>query len=150
MINETASKAPEFEEKVLQIRRVSKKTKGGNTISFAALVVVGNKNGKVGSGYAKARDVATAIGKAVAKAKRNMLDVKIKDTTIAHPVSAKYESAHVILKPAPKGTGVIAGGSIRSVVELSGIKNISAKMVGANNKVSNIRCTIDALRKLKG
>ncbi len=140
----------EFEEKVLQIRRVSKKTKGGNTISFAALVVVGNKNGKVGTGYSKAKDVATAIGKAVAQAKRNLIVVKLKDNSIAHLVSAKYESAHVILKPAPKGTGIIAGGSIRSVVELSGIKDISAKMIGANNKISNVRCTLEALGKLKG
>lgn len=140
----------EFEEKVLQIRRVSKKTKGGNTISFAALVVVGNKNGKVGSGYAKASDVSSAIAKAVGQAKKSLMDIKVTEGTISHLVSAKYNSAHVLLKPAPKGTGIIAGGSIRSVVELSGIKDISAKMIGANNKISNVRCTLEALKKLKG
>jgi small subunit ribosomal protein S5 len=140
----------EYEEKVLQIRRVSKKTTGGNQICFTALVVIGNRLGKVGAGYGKAKDVASAVTKAIGIAKKNLVDVKMKESTIAHLVDAKYESARVMVKPAPKGTGVIAGGSIRTVLELAGIKDVSAKMIGANNKISNVRCTIKALQKLRG
>ncbi|OGC38360.1 30S ribosomal protein S5, partial [candidate division WWE3 bacterium RBG_13_37_7] len=117
----------EFEERIIEINRTSKKTKGGNTMSFAALVVVGNRNGKVGTGYAKAREVAIAVSKALAKARKDMIDVKIKGTTIAHEVSDKYGSAKVFMKPAPKGSGIIAGGSVRVVLELAGIHDISSK-----------------------
>ncbi len=144
------AKFDEIEEKVLEIKRVSKKTKGGNTIAFAVLVVVGNNNGRVGVGYGKAPDVATSINKAVSKAKKSMVGIKLNGSTISHEVIAKYESAKVFLKPAPKGTGVIAGGAVRPVLELAGIRDISAKMIGANNKISNVRCTLKALKKLKG
>ncbi|KKS31931.1 30S ribosomal protein S5 [candidate division WWE3 bacterium RIFOXYB1_FULL_43_24] len=144
------AKFDEIEEKVLEIRRVSKKTKGGNTIAFAVLAVVGNHNGRVGVGYGKAPDVATSINKAMGKAKKSMVEIKLSGPTIAHEVTAKYESAKVFLKPAPKGTGVIAGGAVRAVLELAGIKDISAKMIGSNNKISNVRCTLKALKKLKG
>ncbi len=144
------AKFDEIEEKVLEIKRVSKKTKGGNTIAFAVLVVVGNNNGRVGVGYGKAPDVATSINKAVSKAKKSMVEIKLNGSTISHEVIAKYESAKVFLKPAPKGTGVIAGGAVRPVLELAGIRDISAKMIGANNKISNVRCTLKALKKLKG
>jgi small subunit ribosomal protein S5 len=140
----------EFEEKVLQIRRVSKKTSGGNSIGFTALVVVGDKNHRVGVGYGKATDVTSAINKGIGAAKKAIYTVKITDNTIAHEVTAKFGSAKVYLKPAPKGTGIIAGGAIRNVIELSGIKDISAKMIGANNKMCNIKATIEALKKLKG
>lgn len=140
----------EYEERVIQIRRVSKKTQGGNAIGFTALAVVGNKNGKVGVGYGKAKDVAGAISKAIGEGKKNLVEIKIKESTIAHEVTAKFGSAKVFLKPAPKGTGIIAGGSIRTVVELAGIKDISGKMIGANNKICNIKGTINALKKLKG
>ncbi len=140
----------DFEEKVIQIKRVSKKTKGGNSISFTALVVVGDKKGKVGTALAKSKDVATAVQKAIAKAKDNLIEIKIKDTTIAHEVFAKFGAARVLLKPAPEGTGIIAGGTVRDVVELAGIRNVSSKMLGSNNKVSNVRCTLKALQKLKG
>ncbi len=143
-------KFEEIEERVLEIKRVSKKTKGGNTIAFAVLAVVGNKNGKVGTGYGKAPDVASSINKAMGKAKKSMVSVKLNGPTIAHEVTAKYDSAKVFLKPAPKGTGIIAGGAVRAVLELAGVKDISAKMIGANNKISNVRCTIEALKKLKG
>lgn len=144
------SKYDEMEEKVIEIRRVSKKTKGGNTIAFAVLVVVGNKNGRVGIGYGKAPDVATSINKAVGKAKKSMVNVKLNGPTISHEVLAKYGSAKVLLKPAPKGTGIIAGGAVRAVLDLAGVKDISAKMIGANNKISNVRCALNALKKLKG
>ncbi len=140
----------EFEEKVIQIKRVSKKTRGGNKIGFTALVVIGDKKGKVGTAIGKASDVSSAVQKAVTAAKRDMVTIKIKENTIAHEVSCKYDSAEVLLKPAPKGSGVIAGGSVRSVVELAGIQDISGKMLGSNNKVTNVRCTINALLKLKG
>ncbi len=144
------SKYDEMEEKVIEIRRVSKKTKGGNTIAFAVLVVVGNRNGRVGIGYGKAPDVATSINKAIGKAKKSMVNVKLNGSTISHEVLAKYGSAKVLLKPAPKGTGIIAGGAVRSVLDLAGVKDISAKMIGANNKISNVRCALAALKKLKG
>jgi small subunit ribosomal protein S5 len=135
----------EFEERVLQIRRVSKKTKGGNTIGFTALAVIGDKHGRVGVGYGKAPNVADAIAKGVTMAKKDMVTIKITGNTIAHSVISKFGSAKVFLKPAPAGTGIIAGGSIRTVVELAGIKDISAKMIGASNK-----STLEALKKLKG
>jgi small subunit ribosomal protein S5 len=140
----------EFNERVLQIRRVSKKTKGGNTIGFTALAVIGDKNGRVGVGYGKAPNVADAIAKAITTAKKEIVRIKISGNTIAHSVLSKFGSAKVFLKPAPKGTGIIAGGSIRTVVELAGIKDISAKMIGSSNKMSNIKCTLEALKKLKG
>jgi len=139
-----------FIERVVEVKRVTKKTTGGSSISFAALVVVGNKNKKVGFGYAKAKDVSSAVTKAVLKAKKSMIDVKIKDTTISHDVNHKYGSAKVFLKPAPKGSGIIAGSSIRTVIELAGITDISSKMLGSGNKICNIRCTIEALGTLKG
>ena len=139
----------EFVERVIQIKRVSKKTSGGNTISFASLVVVGDMKGRVGVGYGKARDVSTAIAKGIGSAKKNLIHVNIKDGTIAHEVHDSYSSADVLLKPATKGAGVIAGGTVRVVVELAGIKDISAKMLGSSNKICNIRCTINALKKLK-
>ena len=141
--------AKEFEEKVIQIKRVSKKTKGGNNISFTALVVVGNRHGRVGAALAKSKDVATAVQKGIAKAKEAVVDISITEGTLAHEVWAKYGAAKVLLKPAPEGSGIIAGGTIRDVLDLAGIKNISAKMLGSNNKLGNVRCTIKALLRLK-
>lgn len=142
-------KNDEFQERVINIRRVSKKTKGGNTISFAALVIVGDKKGRVGTGYGKGRDVSSGITKSIASAKKKLIRVQIVNGTIPHEVSAKYGAAVVLLKPAPKGAGIIAGGSVRIVVELAGIKDISAKMLGSSNKICNIRCALKALQKLK-
>ena len=143
------SKISEYLENVIEIKRVSKKTQGGSNISFTALVVVGNKNGSVGVGYGKGRDVTTAISKAIAKAKKELVTVPIKDGTILHEVKDSFGSAKVLLKPAPKGAGIIAGGSVRTVLELSGIKDISAKMLGSNNKICNIKSTLNALQKVK-
>lgn len=139
----------EFQERVLQIRRVSKKTKGGNTIGFTALAVIGDKNGRVGVGYGKAPNVADAITRAITTAKKEIVKIKISGNTIAHSIMSKFGSAKVFLKPAPKGTGIIAGGSVRTVIELAGIKDISAKMIGSSNKMSNIKCTLKALKTLK-
>lgn len=143
------SRVKEFEEVVYEIKRVSKKNSGGNTISFTALVIIGNKNGKVGAALGKARDVSKAIQKALGRAKDNVVDVELRGSTIPHEIEAKYSAAKVFLKPAPKGSGIIAGGSLRAVLELAGVNDVSAKMLGSNNKVANVRCTIDALSRLK-
>ncbi len=138
-----------FEERVLQIKRTTKKTSGGSKIGFNALILLGNKKGMIGTGLGKASDVQTAVQKAVSAARRSMIKVNISGDTISYPVEEKYGSAKIILKPAPEGTGIIAGGSVRTVVELVGIKNISGKMLGSNNKICNVKCTINALKKLR-
>jgi len=139
-----------FDERVIEVKRVSKKTTGGNAISFTALVVVGDKKGRVGGGYAKAKDVSSAVTKAISQAKKTLITVNMNKTTVTHDVSAKYGSAKVFIKPAPKGSGVIAGGTIRTVLELAGVSDVSSKMLGSNNKICNVRCAIIALTKLKG
>lgn len=138
----------EFEEKVIQVNRVSKKTTGGNRISFSVLMVVGDRKGKVGVGLGKARDVASAIRKAVTYAKKHMIDVPTVGGTIPHDIFLKRGAAKVILKPAPEGSGVIAGGAVRSVVEAAGIRNISSKVLGTKNQASNVYATLEALSKL--
>lgn len=140
--------AREFEEKVVQVSRVSKKTKGGNKIGFSVIVVVGNKKGKVGVGLGKAKDVASAIRKGVNIAKKNLIVVPIVNGTIPHDVRIKRGAAKVLLKPAPEGTGVIAGGAVRVVVEAAGIRNISSKILGTKNPASNIYATLEALSGL--
>lgn len=142
-------KISEFEEKVVEIKRVSKKFKGGNSIGFTALVVTGDKSGTVGYGYGKAPSVSDAISKAISSSKKNITKIKLSKGTIAHEVKAKFGSCEVLLKPAPEGTGIIAGGTIRVVADLAGIENVSSKMLGSNNKIGNVRCTIKALKKLK-
>lgn len=138
-----------FDEKIVQINRVSKKTKGGNKVRFAALVVVGDKQGKVGVGLGKSADVSSAIIKAVSFAKSRMIEVPIVNETIPHKIQVKEGAAVVLLKPAPQGTGIIAGGAVRSVVEAAGIRNISSKILGTSNKANNVYATFEALRNLK-
>lgn len=144
-----SSKISEFEEKIIEIKRVSKKIKGGSAIGFSVLVVVGNRNGKVGYGFGKAQNVADAIRKSISSAKKKMYDVKIAGKTISHEVTAKVGASKVLLRPAPEGTGIIAGGPVRIVMELAGIKDISSKVLGSNNKLLNVRCAIKALNELK-
>lgn len=139
----------EFEEKVVQIDRVTRVVKGGRRMRFRATVVVGNRNGKVGFGVQKAGDVASAMTKAVAQAKKNMIDVQLKGTTIPHEVYARQAGAYVFLKPASEGTGVIAGGAVRAVLEVAGVKDILSKMLGSNSKINNVYATIKALESLK-
>ena len=139
----------EYEEKVLEIKRVSKKTKGGNQISFTALLVLGNRQGKIGVGLGKSKTVSEAIQKGIARAKDEMVEIHIEGDTIPHAIEKKFKGAVVLLKPAPKGSGIIAGGSIRDVLELVGVKDISSKMLGSNNKITNVYCTIRALRGLR-
>ena len=138
-----------FEEKVVQVNRVSKKTKGGNRMRFTALVIVGNRNGRVGVGLGKSSDVASAIIKAASYAKKRMIDVPITNGTIPHSIRIKKGAAEVLLKPAPQGTGIIAGGAVRSVLEAAGIKNISSKILGSDNKASNVYATLEALERLE-
>lgn len=138
----------EFEEKVVQVNRVSKKTKGGNRIGFSVIVVVGDKKGRVGVGLGKARDVASAIRKGISLAKKHLIDVPLVGGTIPHDIYIKRGAAKVILKPAPEGSGVIAGGAVRVVVEAAGIRNISSKVLGTKNPASNIYATLEALGSL--
>lgn len=137
-----------FEETIVQVSRVSKKTKGGNKIGFSVLIVVGNKQGKVGVGLGKAGDVSLAIRKGVTLAKKHAIDVPILKGTIPFEFYIKLGAAKVLLKPAPPGSGVIAGGAVRSVVSLAGIQNISSKVLGTNNQASNVYATIEALERL--
>jgi small subunit ribosomal protein S5 len=137
-----------FEEKIVQVSRVSKKTKGGNKIGFSVLIVVGNKAGKVGVGLGKAGDVSASIKKGVSLAKKHAIEVPIVNGTIPFEFYIKLGAAKVLLKPAPPGSGVIAGGAVRSVVSLAGIENISSKVLGTDNKASNVYATIEALRLL--
>ena len=140
----------EFEEKIVQIRRVSKKTKGGNTIGFSVLVVVGDRKGKVGCGMEKAPTVAAAIKKAVTYAKKHMITVPMRKTTIPHEVLIKLGAARLLMKPAPAGTGVIAGGAVRAVFEAVGIRDVVAKMIGSRNQAANVYASIEAFKRLKG
>ena len=139
----------EFEEAIVNIGRVTKVVKGGRRFRFTALVVVGNKKGLVGFGFGKAKEVPDAIRKAVDDAFKNIVKVNIKGSTIAHDVEVKFNASRIILKPASDGTGVIAGGATRPVVELAGIKDILTKSLGSNNASNVVRATIKALSMIK-
>lgn len=140
---------PNSYEQVIQIKRVSKKTKGGSLVSFAALVVTGDKKGQVGLGLGKAPNVADAIKKAVRLANRNLVKIPVVKGTIPYQMKEKFGAAHIILKPAPSGTGIIAGGSIRSIVEAAGITDIVSKILGTTNKLSNSYATFKALKSVE-
>lgn len=138
----------EFEESVVEIKRISKKTKGGNTIRFSALVIVGDRKTKVGVGISKAPSVASAIKKSIRAAKNKMIEVTKKGTTIPYSINIKYGAARILLKPAPPGSGIIAGGAIRVVLEAAGIRDAVGKILGSRNKTSNVYTTIMALEEL--
>ena len=139
----------EFEEKVVQVRRVSKKTKGGNKISFSVLMVVGDKKGRVAAGLGKAPNVRSAIQKGINYAKKHFIEVPLRKGTIPHEIRIKHGAAKILLKPAPAGTGIIAGGAVRNVAEAAGIENIVSKILGTRNKLNNVYATIEALKRLK-
>lgn len=139
----------EFAEQVVKINRVSKKTKGGNKIGFSALTVVGDRKGKVGVGLGKAPDVSSAIRKGILLAKKHLVHAPIVNGTIPYRVDIKVGAARVMLKPAPAGSGIIAGGAVRSVVSAAGIQNISSKVLGTSNQASNVHATLEALAFLE-
>ena len=138
----------ELTEKVVSIKRVTKVVKGGKKLSFRAIVIVGNKKGQVGVGCAKASEVIIAIQKAIADGRKNVINVPIFKTTIPHPVQAKSGAGCVVLRPASQGTGIIAGGAVRSVLELAGIENILAKSLGSKAPLNAANATLEALKSL--
>jgi len=139
----------EFEEKVLYINRCSKVVKGGRKFSFSALILIGDGEGHVGLGFAKANEVADAIRKGTQAARKNVLSFETEDSTIPHEVLVDWDGAKILLKPAPEGTGVVAGSKIRSVLEIGGVKNVVAKSLGSNNPLNQVRATFKALESLR-
>ena len=146
---ELAPKAPELQEKVVHINRVAKVVKGGRRFSFTALVVVGDSVNRVGVGYGKAKEVPLAIQKAVEDAKKNMFRVPKYKNTITHKVIGHYGAGRVMMKPASPGTGIIAGGGVRAVLELAGIRDVLAKCLGTTNPINMVRASVEGLRSLK-
>ncbi len=143
------NKKEEYDQKILDIARVTRVMAGGKRMSFRACVAVGDKNGKIGIGLSKGADVAAAVSKAADKAKKDMVTVPMVNTTIPHEIKYKFGAAEILFKPSGQGRGIIAGGVVRVILELSGIKDITSKILGTNNKVNNAKCTLEALRNLK-
>lgn len=138
-----------LDDNVVKVNRITKVVKGGRRLRFAAIVIVGDKKGHVGFGTGKAQEVPEAIRKAVESAKKNLINVPIVNTTIPHEIIGHYGAGKIMLKPAVKGSGVAAGGAVRSVMELAGIDDITAKSLGSNTSINMIRATMDALSKLR-
>jgi len=147
--NEGERDRNEFDQKVVEVKRVTRVTSGGKRMRFRALVVIGDHKGKVGVGLKKGADVSESVNKAVNSAKKNMVTLPLINETIPHVLNVKYKSASLMLKPAKPGSGVIAGGAVRSVMELAGVKNVVVKMLGSNNKVNNVKAVFAAFTKMK-
>jgi small subunit ribosomal protein S5 len=141
--------ASDLQDRVVEIRRVAKVVKGGRRFNFSALVVVGDGKGRVGAGLGKANTVPAAIQKGQDKAKRNMFNVPMRNTTIPHEVIGKFESSSVLLKPASEGTGVIAGGGVRAVLELAGVRDVLTKALGSTTSVNLVKATVEGLQRLR-
>jgi len=139
----------EFEQGIIDLARVTRVMAGGKRMRFRACIVIGNKKGKIGIGLAKGADVTLAINKAVNQAKKQMIDIQITNGTIAHSIQHKWGAAEILLRPAKKGRGIICGGVMRTIMEMAGIHNVTGKIMGTNNKVSNAKCIMEALSKIK-
>lgn len=140
---------PEFDQKVVEVKRVTRVVAGGKRMRFRALVVIGDHKGKVGMGLRKGSDVSESVNKAVSQAKKNMVILPLVNGTVPHEMVIKYKSSSLLLRPAKPGSGVIAGGAVRSVMELAGVKNIVCKMLGSNNKVNNVKAVFAAFSKMR-
>ncbi len=141
---------PEYDQQIVDLARVTRVTKGGKQLNFRALVVIGNRKGRVGFGVDKGKDVQIAVEKAVNQAKKGLIDIPITKETVPHRIEAKYKAAKVMIKPAPRGSGIIAGGAVRLVLELGGVPNASAKIMGkTGNKMNNVKATFEALQSFK-
>ncbi|MBT4857003.1 30S ribosomal protein S5 [Candidatus Uhrbacteria bacterium] len=139
----------EFEQKILELARVTRVTKGGKRMRFRTCLIIGDRKGRVGMGVAKGADVAMSIEKAFRKAKKNLVHIPLIEETVPHEVRMKFGAAKIILKPAPKGTGLKSGGAVRMVLELGGVPNAVTKILGSSNKINNAKATFAALRTLK-
>jgi len=137
-----------FEERIIEIRRTTKVTKGGKNLSFRVLAVVGNRNGKIGIGLGKAREVPDAIRKALVSARKNIVDVPVVKGTIPHEVVGRQDAAKILMKPAAPGTGIIANGTVRAILELAGVQNVLTKAMGATNPVVLAQATVDGIKNM--
>lgn len=148
--NRKPKEKPEFEQQILDLSRVTRVTKGGKVLSFRVCIVIGNKKGKVGYGLAKGKDVQIAVSKAEHQAKKNLISVPMVNGTVPHQLIHKFKSSTVLLKPAPKGSGIIAGGALRALLELAGVENVSAKIMGkTKNNVTVVKAAFEALKIFK-
>lgn len=145
MMAKVESQTGDLNEKLIAVNRVAKVVKGGRIFSFTALTVVGDGNGRVGFGYGKAREVPAAIQKAMEKARRNIREVQLKGNTLQHPIKGRHSGSKVYMQPASEGTGIIAGGAMRAVLEVVGVQNVLSKAYGATNPINVVRATLDAL-----
>lgn len=142
-------KTDEFDQVIVDIARVTRVMAGGKRMRFRACVLIGDRKGRVGTALAKGADVTLAINKAATKARKHLVSVPVINETVPHRVDFKFGAARVMIKPAPKGSGIIAGGAMRSVLDLAGISDVVAKSLGSNSKINNVRATIEALKRLK-